>query len=317
VTRTTLPALIAALTIGAPPAYAQTWPTRPIEVIIPFPAGGGVDVIARAVTGAMAAELGTTTVAVNREGAGGTLAFNVLAGAAPDGYTLGGGPTTPVANAPYLVKGVRYGIESFDYICQTWENVMALAVTASSPFRTAQDLFAAAAANPGKLTYGHAGLGTIPHLAAENMAEALKLKFQHVPFRGDASMLPVLLKGELDFGAVALSSIRGLDLRLLAVFADSRRPTHPDIPTDKEFGVAHSVPPGHNGVFTPKGVPEPIRARLQTACANAVKNEQVLRTMSNAGQVVTYLSGEKFREQTVADYKFKGDLIRRLGLEAK
>src|SRR5262245_32278436 len=173
---------------------AADYPIRPIEMIIPFPAGGSVDVIGRAVASTMAAELGQTIVVSNRDGAAGTIGFNALAAAAPDGYILGAGPTTPIANAPYLVKGVRYQVESFDYICQYFENLFVLAVTQQSPFRTAQELFAAAAAAPGKLTYGHAGVGTIPHLAAENLAEALRLKFQPIPFRGDSPMLPVLLK---------------------------------------------------------------------------------------------------------------------------
>lgn len=309
--------LAAALELGALDAQAQNWPTRTIEMIVPFPAGGGVDIIARATANAISAEIGQNIVALNRDGAGGTIGFNALASAAPDGYTLGGGPTTPIANAPYLQKGVRYQVDSFDYICQTWENVMALAVRQESPFKSAQDLFAAAAAGPGKLSYGHAGNGTIPHLAAENLAYALNLKFQSIPFRGDAPMHPVLLKGDLDFASTALSSIRGLNLRVLVVFADTRRPGYPDVPTDKELDVPTSVPPGHNGLFAPKGLPDAIRNRLETACANAVKTEPVLRALGNTGQIVTYLTGAQFRAQTVADYKLKGEIIRRVGLEAR
>jgi tripartite-type tricarboxylate transporter receptor subunit TctC len=298
-------------------ARAQSWPVRPIEMIIPFPAGGGVDVIGRAVASTMSAELGQNIVIANRVGAAGTVGFNALASAAPDGYTLGAGPTTPIANAPFLVKGVRYQVESFEYICQYFENIFVLAVTRQSRFKIAPDLFTAAAANPGKLTYGHAGVGTIPHLAAENLAEALHLKFNPVPFHGDNPMLPILLKGDLDFASTALSSIRGLNLRVLAAFADTRLSSLPDVPTAKELGVSVSVPPGHNGVFAPKGLPEPIRTRLDIACTNAMKSEAVLRAVADAGQAVTYLSGAQFREQTAADYRFKGELIRRLGLGAK
>jgi tripartite-type tricarboxylate transporter receptor subunit TctC len=310
------------LAVSGAPSYAQTspaqaWPIRTIEMIVPFPAGGGVDVIARTAANAMAAELGQNIAAVNRDGAAGTIGFNALASAAPDGYTIGGGPTTPIANAPYLQKSVRYTVDSFEYVCQTWENVMALAVRQGSPIKSAQDLFAAAKENPGKLSYGHAGIGTIPHLAAENLFDALGLKMQSVPFRGDSPMHPVLLKGDLDFASTALSSIRGLELRVLAVFANTRRADYPDAPTAKELGVATSVPPGHNGFFTPKGVPEAIRARLEAACANAAKNESVIRAIANAGAPVTYLTGAQFRAQTVADYKVKGEIIRRLGLEAR
>lgn len=310
-------ALAATLVFAGAPSRAQTWPSRTIEMIVPFPAGGGVDVVARATANAVAAELGQNIAAVNREGAAGTIGFNALASAAPDGYTIGGGPTTPIANAPYLQKSVRYTVESFEYVCQTWENVMGLAVRQGSRIKTAQELFAAAKENPGRLSYGHAGIGTIPHLAAENLFDALGLKVQSVPFRGDSPMLPVLLKGDLDFAAPALSSIRGLELRVLAVFADTRRDDFPDVPTAKELGVSTSVPPGHNGLFTPKGVPEPIRARLETACANAAKNEGVVRAIANVGAPVTYLTGAQFRAQTLEDYKVKGEIIRRLGLDAR
>lgn len=314
--------LAATLAFTAGSASAQTpapsWPARQIEMIIPFSAGGGVDAIARATAAAMAAELGASIVPVNRDGAGGTIGFSALAFANADGHTIGGGPTTPIANAPYLQKGVKYNVDSFEYICQTWENPMAVAVRQESKYKTIQDLLAAAKAAPGRITYGHAGIGTIPHLAAENLGEALGTKFQHVPFRGDAPMLPVLLKGDLDFASTALSSIRGMtNLRVLAVFAGRRSPDHPDAPTDKELGVKTSVPPGHNGIFAPKGIPDVARTRLETACANAVKNEAVIRAIANVGAPVTYLTGAQFRAQTVADYQFKGELIRRLGLDAK
>jgi tripartite-type tricarboxylate transporter receptor subunit TctC len=310
--------LIGAATAAWPlVAHGADYPTRLIDMIIPFPAGGSVDVIGRTVASTMAAELGQNIVVSNRDGAAGTIGFNALASAAPDGYTLGAGPTTPIANAPYLAKGVRYGAESFDYICQYYENIFTLAVTQRSPYRTAQELFAAAAEAPGKLTYGHAGVGTIPHLAAENLAEALGLKFQAIPFRGDSPMLPVLLKGDVDFGSTALGSIQGLDLRILAVFANARLPSLPAVPTVKELGVPTSVPPGHNGLFAPRGIPEAVRTRLAGACANAAKSEAVVNALARAGQTVTYLTGAQFREQTMADYEFKGALIRRLGLEAR
>jgi tripartite-type tricarboxylate transporter receptor subunit TctC len=307
--------IAAALGLGA--AQAQPWPARGIEMIVSWPAGGGVDVMARTIANAMSAELGQNIVVANRDGAAGTIGFNVLAGATPDGYTVGGGPTTPITNAPFLVKGARYDVDGFEYICQYWENVFGIAVPKASPFKTAQELFAAAKASPGKLSFGHAGNGSIPHLAQENLAEALGLKFQAVPFRGDAPMLPVLLKGELDFAPTSLASIRGLDLRVLAIYADKRRSDYPDVPTAKELGVPHSVPPGHNGVFTPKGTSAEIRAKLESACEKAVAKPQVRQAADNAGGGVTYLSGPQFRAQTVSDYAFKRELIRRLGLEAK
>ena len=132
-------------------SQAQTWPSRQIEMIIAFPAGSGVDVIGRAMAAAIAQQAGQNIVVLNRDGAAGTLGFATLAAAAPDGHTLAFGPTTPIANAPYLVKGVRYNVESFTYVCQVFENVFAIAVGPKSKFTSAQDLFAAAKANPAQL----------------------------------------------------------------------------------------------------------------------------------------------------------------------
>jgi len=121
-------------------ANAQKWPARPIDVIIPFPAGGSVDVIGRAVATAISEELGQQVVISNRDGASGTIGFNALASAPPDGYTLGAGPTTPIANAPYLMKGVRYGVDSFEYICHVFENAFTVTVAPQSKFKSAQEL---------------------------------------------------------------------------------------------------------------------------------------------------------------------------------
>ncbi len=305
---------IAILLIAGARADAQTWPARPIEVIVPFPAGGSVDVVARAVASALSEKLHQQVVVNNRVGASGTTGFNALASAAPDGYTLGAGPTTPIANAPYLVKGVRYNVDSFDYICHVFENPFTITVAPDSKFKSIKDLLDAAAANPGKLSYGHSGNGTIPHLSVANLADALNLKFQPVPFRGESAIMPVLLKGDIDFGALAVVSIRGQPFRPLAVFADQRHPVLPEIPTARELGVTTSVPPGQNGLFAPKGLPAEIKATLERACADVVKGPIVQRAMQNTGQTVHYLTGAEFQALTAADYKFKGELIRRLGL---
>jgi tripartite-type tricarboxylate transporter receptor subunit TctC len=268
-------AFVAAIALApiALEANAQKWPSRPIEMIIPFPAGSGVDVIGRAVASALADQSGQQVVVNNRDGASGTIGFNALAAATPDGSTIAFGPTTPIANAPYLVKGVRYRVESFDYLCQIFENVFTIAVAPQSKFKSVDDLITAARINPGKLTYGHAGTGTIPHLAVENFAEALKLKFQAVPFRGDAPVLPTLLKGDIDFGAPAVSTIHGQSFR-------------PDVPIAHELGAASDVPPGHNGLYAPGGLPVATKTTLERHCADAVKSQVVRQIITNTGQSI-------------------------------
>jgi tripartite-type tricarboxylate transporter receptor subunit TctC len=309
-------AFVLIATIGG--GVAQTWPSKQIEMIIAFPAGSGVDAIGRAMAAAISQQSGQNAVVLNREGAAGTLGFGALAAAAPDGHTIAFGPTTPVANAPYLVKGVRYNVESFTYICQVFENVFAIAVGPQSKFRSAQELLAAAKAKPGQLTYGHAGLGTIPHLSMENAALALNHKFSAVPFRGDAPLVPALLRGEVDFASVGVSTIRPQPaIRPLAIFSGKRHPAYPDVPTIKELGVATGVPPGHNGLFAPRGISADVRKALEAACRTALKQAAFAKVMANTGQSVEYLDGAAFHAQTVADHKAKGELIKRLGLGVK
>jgi tripartite-type tricarboxylate transporter receptor subunit TctC len=313
--RTLAAALVLAGSVSL--AHAQTWPTRPIEVLVPFPAGGSVDVIGRAVASALSEKLNQQFVVTNRVGASGTVAFNALAAAAPDGYTLAAGPTTPIANAPYLMKGVRYDVDSFDYICHVFENHFTMTVAPDSRFKSIKQLLDEAKANPGKISYGHSGNGTIPHLSVANLADALGIKFGPVPFRGESAVMPVLLKGDIDFASAAVVTVRGGNFRPLAVFSGERHPALPDVPSVRELGVATMVPPGHNGIFAPKGLPPDVRATLERACAEVVKGPIVQRAMTNTGQIVRYLTGKEFHALTAADYKFKGELIKRLGLTAQ
>jgi tripartite-type tricarboxylate transporter receptor subunit TctC len=145
----------------------------------------------------------------------------------------------------------------------------------------------------------------------------LGIKFGPVPFRGESAVMPVLLKGDIDFASAAVVTVRGGNFRPLAVFSGERHPALPDVPSVRELGVAIMVPPGHNGIFAPKGLPPDVRATLERACADVVKGPIVQRAMTNTGQIVRYLTGKEFHALTAADYKFKGELIKRLGLTAQ
>jgi tripartite-type tricarboxylate transporter receptor subunit TctC len=260
-------AFTALLVLAAADANAQSWPSRRIDMIIPFAAGGSSDVIGRSVASALSDLLGQQVVVNNRDGASGTLGFSTLASAPADGYTIGFGPTTPIANAPYLVKGVRYQVDSFDYICQVFENPFTITVGPDSRFKSASELIAAARESPGKVSYGHSGTGTIPHLSVENYANALKLKLHGVPFRGESPMLPILIKGDVEFGTVAVVTLRGQKLRPLVYFGNRRHPALPDVPTEREtrrvyLGTARS--PGPVRAQGPAGGnPRSIGARLR------------------------------------------------------
>lgn len=309
-------ALAAELSAGGAALAQGAYPARPVQVIVAFTAGGSVDVMARNLVAAISAQLGQPFVVVNREGATGTIGFGQLAAARPDGYTLGAGPTTPISTAPHLVKEVKYGVGSFEYICQSFENVFTISVRPESPFRSIGDLIAAARANPGQLSYGHSGNGTVPHLSVSNLAYRLGLDIVSVPYRGEVVQLPDLITGRIDFGAPSVAVVVGQKLRVLAVFADRRHPSFPDAPTFSELGMP-SMPPGLNGLFAPKGTPPEILAVLERACEKATQSESFRAGAQRLHQPVIYLDGPAFAERARSEYGYKGELIKTLGIKAE
>jgi tripartite-type tricarboxylate transporter receptor subunit TctC len=307
---------LATLLLAAACARAQqpAYPARPVQVIVAFPAGGSVDVMARNLVAVMSALLGQQFVVVTRDGASGTIGFAQLAASRPDGYTLGAGPTTPISVATHLYKDVKYGVDSFEYICQSFENVFTLAVPPESPFRSIGDIVAAARANPGKLSYGHSGNGTVPHLAVANFVYRLDLKVTAVAYRGETMALPDVIAGRVDFGAPSVAVAVGQKLRILAVFADRRHPAYPDAPTFSELGMP-SMPPGLNGLYAPKGTPPEILAALERACERAVQTETFRTVAQRLHQPVAFLNRAAFTERALTDYRYKGELIRALDLK--
>ena len=293
-------------------ARAQSaYPSRPVQVIVGFPAGGSVDVMARSLVAVISAQLGQPFVVVNRDGMSGTIGFGALAGARADGYTLGAGPTTPISVAPHLLAEVKYGVDSFEYVCQSFENVFTIAVPLDSPLRSMAELVASARANPGKLAYGHSGVGTVPHLSVANFLYRTGIDISAVPYRGEAALLPDLVSGRVQLGAPSVALAVSQKVRVLAVFADSRHPAFPEAPTFKELGMP-SMPPGLNGLFAPKGTPHATLAALERACEQAVQGESFRTLAQKLSQRLAYLDGAQFAERARADSRYKGELIKAL-----
>ena len=298
-------------------APAQTaYPHKPVQVIVGFSAGGSVDVMARTLINVISAQLGQSFVIVNRDGASGSIGFGQLANAQPDGYTLGAGPTTPISIAPHLMKNIRFRVDSFEYICQSFENVFTVAVPLDSPFRSMMEILAAARASPGKLSYGHSGVGTVPHLAVANLVYRSGIDVPAIPYRGEASMFVDLVAGRIPFGSPSVALAVGQRVRVLAVFADSRHPAFPEAPTFSELGMP-SMPPGFNGLFAPKGTPRDVLAVLERACEQAVQTESFRSTAQRLSQRIAYLNGAAFAERAGADYRYKGEVIKALEIKVE
>jgi tripartite-type tricarboxylate transporter receptor subunit TctC len=304
--------------ILAGPARAADapYPTQPVQIIMPFPPGGGADLVGRALAAGLTARLGQPFAVVTRDGAAGAVGFAALAQARPDGYTLAASPATPMTNVPWLQKQLPYRFESFTPICQTFENVFTIAVRPEARYRVLKDLLDDARARPGQVLYGCAALGSVPHLSVEALAKGAGVRFTLVPYRGDTDVLPHLLSGELDFGALALVTISGRGLRPLVVFNNKRNAALPDVPAAGELGMP-DIPPGLNGLFAPAGTPEPVLARLERGCAATVASDEFRDQIARLNGTVAYLDRAAFTARLRGDYALKGELIREIGLAAQ
>jgi len=297
-------------------AFAQDrYPAQPVQVIIPYSAGGNSDVMGRAFLDNLAKAMGGQFVVTNRDGAGGTIGFAQLAAAKPDGYTLAFGPTSAITSAPHLVKKLPYNLNDFSYVCQVFENIFAIAVAPKSKYRTLKDLVDDARANPGKLSFGSSGIASLGHLSGEGFARELGIKLNHVPFRGDAQTVPQVLGGQIDFSVSGMGSA-ATQLRPLAIFSEARLPFLPEVPTVTELGMP-AIPPGYQGLFAPKGLPAPVLAALEKGCAEAVNSDAFKAFGAKVRQRVAYMDSTAFTKRTREDFDYKGQLIGGLKLAAE
>jgi tripartite-type tricarboxylate transporter receptor subunit TctC len=312
--RAALGLLLGVLALGS---AAQDYPSRPIQMLVPFAAGGGLDLNARNLAEAMAQDMGTSIAVVNRDGAAGTIGLTVAARARPDGYTLLFTPAVSLTSEPHRVKSLSYNLDSFRYVCQVFDNIFAIAVPGDSPYHSIDDILADARKDPGKVSYGTSGTGSIPHLGTSDIEAATKVTLTHVPYKGDAPMLQDLLSHRLGFGAVLVSSITGQlnsgALRLIAVYADHRHPSFPDVPTLKDAGVP-VVQASFGGVLAPAGTPDAVIAKLEASCRAAVASPKYQEWARGANQVVDFRSGKDFERNIREDSRLKAATIQRLGL---
>ncbi|CAM4027341.1 ABC transporter substrate-binding protein [Bordetella tumbae] len=316
--RLTLAALLN-LTI-AWPALAQTdFPTKPITLIVPFPAGGSTDRHLRAVAMEASKSLGQNVVVENRPGAGGTMApGNMARSAKPDGYTISLYPLG-MLRMPYMHKTDWDPIKDFTFIVGLSGYTFGFTVRADSPFKTFNDYIAAARAKPGAIDYGSTGVGSSPHLLMEELAINAKVKLTHVPFKGNADMQQALLGGHV----MAQSDASGWDqfvdsgkMRLLVTFGEKRTTRWPDVPTAEElgYGVTSTSPYGLAG---PKGMDPAVVKKLHDAFKTALFSAQSMEIMKQLNQEPVYRNSDDYREWAIATYAKDKTLIEHLGLMAK
>jgi tripartite-type tricarboxylate transporter receptor subunit TctC len=288
-----LPALCASTTVGA---QAPTF-TKPIRLVVPFPAGGGVDVIARALADGLARDLGQPVVIDNKGGAGTAIGNDTVAKAAPDGLTILLN-TNAIAIIPSLNPKLPYVTETaFAPITLVGRAPIVAVVRADSPLRSGADLVARARAKPGAMTYGSAGNGTSTHLSAELLKVTAKVFITHVPYRGAAPMFTDLLGGQIDVGFATLPSVAAFlssgRMRALAATTAKRSPLLPDVPTFEEAGVKGYQADVWYGAFAPAGTPPAVVTQWHAAFKRAAETEDFRKRAVAEGLVVTIDSPEE------------------------
>lgn len=307
--RTTLTGL-AALVLGTSVATANDYPTKNIMVIVPFPAGGSTDLMARATAREMSEFFGKNIMVDNHAGGAGTVGLANIARLRPDGYTVGIVPAATLVNQPHM-RRTPYDLDSFDYICQLFFSPQALAVKPGSPFKSLKELVDHAKANPGTLSYGSPGPGSLPHLAMEQFLDLAGIKINHVPFTGDGPGTTALLGGHIDLYMTMTNVVRDKDLTAIGIFSDTRLDMMADLPTAKEQGF-DMVASWWGGVVAPKGIPATAKTRLDEACQYAAKSERFAETLDRLGTMVQYRGPDDFQAYVNSVSEVNGRLIERV-----
>lgn len=280
--------LIAVVALAASgTAFAQAWPTKPVRIVVPFAPGGTTDVVARMLGQKLGELWGQAVVVENRAGAGGNVGADLVAKSAPDGHTLLMASGSITINPHIYAKMPFDTLRDLVPISNVASGPMLVVVPDSAPYRTVKDLIAAAKAQPGKLFFGSAGVGSQVHLAAENFADAAGIEVQHVPYKGEALAYNDLLGGQVQFmvgNMAAASALSGPGrLRALAVTGKTRSPQLPELPTVAESGLPGFENTGWFGLYAPAGTPPALIDKIHQDTVKALGDTQIKARLFVAG----------------------------------
>ena len=296
-------------------AMAQSYPTAPVKVLVPFGAGGATDVVARVFADRLQQRMGQSFTVENRGGAGGQIAAAAFARAPADGYTLMFTTAAPITVAPLLSDKLQYDPrKDFVPVAQVAVQPVWLVVNANSPLKSLADLVKQAKDNPGKLNYGTSGVGTELHLAAEAVARSAAIQMVHVPFRGGGEVITALLGSQIDFAALSTASIAGSlrqgTLRAIAVSSPQRMADFPDVPTFAELGHPSATMVPWWGLMAPAGTPPAIVTRLTQELQAASADEAVRERLKATFVQIEFAGPQEFSRKLDAETALYGDIIR-------
>ena len=273
--------LLAGSVLGLPRwSLAQVWPSRVVKLVVPFPPGGATDTLARVLAQTMQSELGQNVIVENRAGAAGAIGSTLVEKSPPDGYTLLIGTSSTHSIAPHLSSKLAYdAFGGFTPISMLAEGASVLVASSQSPFTNVAQLIAYAKANPGKLTYGSSGIGSVPHLSAAFFAGSAGIQLQHVPYTGSSLAYPDMKAGRVDLMVdaiiTALPQVRAGTVRGIAITSRQRSALAPEIPTLAESGVPGFQSSIWIGMFGPKGMSPAITQSLSSAIIKALQSKEL------------------------------------------
>jgi tripartite-type tricarboxylate transporter receptor subunit TctC len=308
-----------AAALAAGPAFAQSYPNRPVKLIVPLVAGGPPDVVARVIAEAVGSRLKQNVVVENRPGAGGTIGTQAVATSAPDGYTLLFASTTALSIAPALFKSVPYDpIRSFAAVAGTSVGPMVVVVHPSVPAKTVQELVAYAKANPGKLNYG-AGVASPPHIAWALFNNVTGTNIVYIPYRGMAPAMTDLLAGQvqimIDGVGPLLPHIQEGKIRALAVTGKNRSPDFPNLPTMAESGYPDYVLAFWTGIVAPAGTPADVVATLNGAINDSLRSPAVKASLAKFNVEPIIGTPQEFAKFIADEADRWGGIIRKNGIK--
>lgn len=315
-TRRSLMAIAGALL--ATGLHAQTYPTKPIKVIVPFPPGGGTDIIAREVTQKVTTATGWVFVVENKAGVGGNLGIDTVAKSPADGYTIGLGQTSNLAINPTLHPKMPYdAVKDLAPIVTVANAALTLVTSSQSPFKTLADVVSAAKAKPGAINYASPGNGTVAHLTAELFQTAAGIKLQHVPYKGAAQAMTDVVGGnvELYLSSVPtlIGQIRQNKLRALAVTSATRVDDLPQVPTINESGFKGFDAVTWFGFVAPAGTPKDVVAKLNTEFNKALSQPELRKKLGEQGADPVGGTSEQFAALIKTDLVRWGAVVKSSG----
>ena len=301
-------------------AWGQTYPTKPVRMVIGFPAGGPADIFGRSLAQGMAADLGHPVIVENIPGVGGVLGVERGVKAAPDGYTVVCNSASPLVIAPFSLTRLPYDIKKDIALITVVVRVPeVLAIHPSMPVASFAELLAYAKANPGKVNFGSAGAGSITHLAGELLKAEAKIDIVHVPYKGAAPAVTDLVGGQVQMGIfdvpVLLQHIRSGKLKALAITSEKRAQTLPDVPTTVELKYPNVTSDNWYGLIMPAATPAAIQKRVHAAATAALKSAAVNEQFAKVGGVAAPGTPQDYAKFLETEQAKWGAVVKAIGFK--